>query len=130
MQQGSFNLRKFTTNAPQLQRAINILEESPISPVNARCDRSEEMTYAKSTLGGVQVVGPTDRRVLGVRWDVAADCLVFSVQEIALLAEFEEPMKRRVTSIVGKFYDPLGFLLPVVIKFKMFFKELCEEGWE
>lgn len=58
------------------------------------------------------------------------DSLVFSVQEIAALADVEEPTKRKVTSIVGKFHDPLGFLSPVVIKFKMFLKDLCEEGLE
>lgn len=58
-------------------------------------------------------MSPTDQKVLGVRWDVTADSLVFSVQEIAALADVEEPTKRKVTSIVGKFYDPLGFLSPV-----------------
>lgn len=52
-----------------------------------------------------------------MRWDVAADHLLFSVQEIAVFTDVEEPTKRQVTSIVGKFYDPLGFLSPVVIKF-------------
>ena len=60
--------------------------------------------------------------------DVTADRLVFSVQELATLTDVEEPMKRKVTSVVGKFYDPLGFLSPVVIKFKMFLKELCKGG--
>ena len=37
--------------------------------------------------------------------------------------------KRRMMSIIGKFYDPIGFLSPVVIKFKVFFKELNLE-WD
>jgi hypothetical protein len=43
------------------------------------------------------------------------------------LVDSQEPTKRRVTSIVGKFYDPLGYLSPLVIKFKIFFQELCEK---
>jgi hypothetical protein len=43
------------------------------------------------------------------------------------LVDSQEPTKRRVTSIVGKFYDPLGYLSPVVIKFKILFQELCEK---
>ena len=31
-------------------------------------------------------------------------------------------------SIVGRFYDPLGFLSPIVIRYKMLFQELCEKG--
>ncbi len=75
-------------------------------------------------------MSPTDQMVLGVRWDVSTDCLVFSVQEMAALTDLEEPTKRKIASTVGKFYDPLGLFLPVVVKFKMFFKELCEEGFE
>ena len=119
---GGFNLRKFFTNVPELQKLFNAEEQQP-----AAMSGSIEETYAKSTLGGVQAMTSTDQKVLGVKWNVSADCIVFSVQEIADVAEKEEPTKRRVTSIVGKFYDPLGFLSPVIIKFKVFFKELCED---
>ncbi len=125
--EGGFNLRKFVTKEPQLQRAINKLEGVPCSPDT---DYVDETTYAKSTLGGVQEMSPTDQKVLGVRWEVSTDCLVFSVQEMAALTDLEEPTKRKIASTVGKFYDPLGFLSSVVVKFKMFFKELCEEGFE
>ena len=67
-------------------------------------------------------MNPTDQKVLGVRWDIRTDCLVFSVQEIAAIADID-PTKRRVTSIVGKLYDLLGFLSPVVVKFKMFLRK-------
>ena len=37
-----------------------------------------------------------------------------------------------IISVVGKIFDPLGFLSPVVIRFKIFFQELCEAklGWD
>ena len=37
-----------------------------------------------------------------------------------------------MVSTVGKFYDPLGFLSPVIIPFKVFFQKLCEHklGWD
>ena len=44
------------------------------------------------------------------------------LDDIAIAARVLQPTKR---SLVGKFYDPLGFLAPVVIQFKIFFKELC-----
>jgi hypothetical protein len=127
LREGGFNLRKFTTNAPQLQNAID-KKENPV--VNSTCTVSSsdmDETYAKSSLGGPQTTNSSDQKVLGIKWDIAIDQLVFSVKEIASLVDSQEPTKRRVTSIVGKFYDPLGYLSPVVIKFKIFFQELCEK---
>ena len=33
-------------------------------------------------------------------------------------------------SLVGKFYDPIGFLAPVTIRFKMLFQKLCRDKME
>ena len=127
LQEGGFNLRKFITNAPQLQRAIERKENSLVDSTTVSSNDLDE-TYAKSTLGCTQTMSPTDQKVLGVKWDVEADHLIFSVREISAFADTQEPTKRKVTSIIGKFYDPLGFLSPVVISFKVFFQELCEES--
>ena len=53
-------------------------------------------------------------------------CLQFSVADIAELASNTEPTKRNVVSIIGKFYDPLGYLTPVIIRFKRLFQKLCQ----
>ena len=38
------------------------------------------------------------------------------------------PFKREtnLVSLIGRFYDPLGFLSPVVIRFKILFQRLCQ----
>ena len=48
------------------------------------------------------------------------------------MADFLEPTKRNIISTIGKFYDPLGFLSPVIIRFKVLFQKLCElkVGWD
>ena len=69
---------------------------------------------------------PGEHKVLGVCWNVGTDQLVFNVDEIAMLAKEIEPTKRHVVVIVGKFYDPLGYLSPKVVQFKMFFQQLCQ----
>lgn len=60
---------------------------------------------------------------MGVRWDAAADRLVFDLADIVYLVE---PTKRNITSTIGKFYDPFGFLTPVV-QFKVLLQEICED---
>lgn len=33
--------------------------------------------------------------------------------------------EHNVISIIGQFYDPLGFLAPLIVQFKIFFQKLC-----
>ena len=76
---GSFNLRKFTTNAPSLQSLVDSQEASLKNP--------------QGTKPHANVV---------------------------------------VISRIGGIYDPLGFLSPVTVRFKILMQKLCENklGWE
>ena len=128
LKEGGFNLRKFVTNAPSLQLRFDKQEKQPVlldeqSPVS----HSEE-TYTKATLAPSQPVQTGEQKILGVRWTVEQDQLLFGLTSIAQQASQLEPTKRNIVSVVGRFYDPLGFLSPVVIRFKMLFQELCEKG--
>ena len=49
---GGFNLRKFVTNSPVLQRAIDQLED-PLSTASSTTIQDDD-TYAKSVLGGLR----------------------------------------------------------------------------
>ena len=60
-----------------------------------------------------------------MRWNSHTDQFVFSTHGIAQAAQNVEPTKRNVVSIVGRFYDPLKFLAPVILKFKLLFQKLC-----
>ena len=43
-----------------------------------------------------------------------------------------EPTKRQIVAVTTKFYDPLGFISPVVIRFKVLFQAMCVHkiGWD
>ena len=58
---------------------------------------------------------------MGVLWDPE-----FDVSGIVDLARHLTPTKRNVVSIVGKFYNPLGFLSPVVFYLKYYFNGYTE----
>ena len=66
-------------------------------------------------------------KVLGVCWDTQEEKLNLYVSEIPKAAKVTEPTKRHVVSIVGRFFDPLGFLAPVIIRFKLLFQKLCRQ---
>ena len=86
----------------------------------------EEM-YTNATLGKPHSSESLMVKVLGIIWNPQEDCLQFCVDDIAEVAAATEPTKRNVVSIIGKFYDPLRFLAPVIIHFKRLFQKLCEQ---
>ena len=51
---------------------------------------------------------------------------MFTISYIAVTAA-TEPTKRNVVLSFGEFYDPFGFLVPEIIRFKRFFQKLCEQ---
>ena len=125
---GSFNLRKFRTSSQALQLQINTAEKRLENPSTLEVPNlSLEETYTKATLGQPHNSESSMVKVLGVIWDPTRDSLHFSVADIAEAAASIEPTKRNVVSTIGRFYDPLGFLSPVIVRFKIFFQRLCEQ---
>ena len=104
-----FNLRKFRTNSTTLQEAIDVTEALSN---DRHVDRSS--------------------KVLGIQWDVAADKLVFDLGDIATKALRVKPTKRKVIGVTCGFYDPMGFLAPIVVSFKVLFQRACQLrlGWD
>ena len=119
LKEGGFNLQKFRTNSSSLQQKIDAIEGSSSSHSLA------EESYTGATLGTSQPAGSQEAKILGVRWNPQTDCLIFSVSDIVRAAQILEPTKRNVVSVIGRFYDPIGFLAPVVIRFKLLFQRLC-----
>lgn len=120
---GSFNLRKFTSSCPLLQARIN-KAEGVETPSQMQGDLDE--TFAKTTLGGAPPTKKSEQKILGVCWDTLPDCFVFDLSELTEFASHLEPTKRNVVSMVGRFYDPIGVLSPVVVSFKVLIQEICE----
>ena len=92
----------------------------------------EDKTYTKSLLGGKLGHYEDEQKILSVRWNFVRDELVFDLNELSILIGSTEPTKRNIVGIATKFYDPIGFVSPVIIHFKMLFQELCtgKIGWD
>ena len=116
----SFNLRKFVTNSHVLREKMRREPESDqthAGVLNVTCDDATSSTE--------QPNGTEEHKVLGVCWNIQSDYLVFQLSTIGEAAVTLVPTKRRVISLIGSFYDPLGFLSPVIIRFKVLVQELC-----
>ena len=121
-----FNLRKFHSNSTTLwaQVSSEAASESVSGETPAAADMEE--SYTASTLGIGQKLCSEEQKVLGIHWDTTSDRLLSNLEEIASTARDLIPTKRSIVSLVGRFYDPTGYLAPVVVQFKIFLRELCQ----
>ena len=78
---------------------------------------NESETYAQSTLGSSQQICPGELKVLELLWKMDTDELVLSLEGMIQAAEKAVPSKRHVLSIIGRVYDPVGILSPVMTPF-------------
>ena len=116
-------MRKFVTKL--VDEKEGILKSGIEMPLESG-DLEEDETYSKSMLGSSQKIRTGEQKVLGVRWCTSSDQITFRLDSTAQLARNLEPTKRNIVSIVGKFYDPLGFVSQVIIPFKVLFQQLCQ----
>ena len=92
----------------------------------------EEETFTQVTLGDNQKLQENELNMLGIKWNMSEDQLRFNFESIIKAAESTEQTKRGIVSVIGRFYDSMEFVSPVVIKFKVFMQALCEAkiGWD
>lgn len=103
---GGFQLKKWISNSRNVLAAI---------PEEERAVDVKELDLDHDTL-------PVER-VLVVQWCVQSDAFKFKI------SIQERPLTRRgILSVVSSIYDPLGVLVPVVLKAKLILQDLCRKG--
>ena len=102
------------------------------SPTGDLAESTSTETFSQAMFGKSQGVHDGEQKVLGVNWSVSSDQFIFSFAELAEQAQGVEITKRSIISLIGRIYDPLGFLAPIVVSFKVFTQSLCEAqiGWD
>ena len=55
-----------------------------------------------------------------------SDVLEFNLRDIASYLQSLKHTKRNIVGFASRFYDPLGFLSPIIVTLKIFFQELCK----
>ena len=120
------------TNLPPLQTEVEREERSSGStPLHTGGTEPLDETFAGASLPGTTTLQHGEHKVLGVRWNVRHDSLVFDFREVAAVADELHPTKRNVISVIGRFYDSLGYLSPT-ISFKIYMQEIFRSkvGWD
>ena len=125
LSEANFNLRKFVTNSVDL--CVSIREkERELNPDNSSrpveaCSSQVDVYDSDSD------VKTTEVQVLGLCWDFISDTLHFSIDHVARLMKDMHPTKRNVVSLATRFFDPLGVISPITVRFKLLSQALCRE---
>ena len=60
-----------------------------------------------------------EHKVLGVPWNLESYKLIFDVSDLARVTLNLHETKRNLVSLISKFSEPLGYLSPVMLRFKI-----------
>ena len=126
-------MRKFVTNATSLQALVDSQEAAQENPLESEAHVVEaDETYVEAILPTGMHKRSAEHKVLGVHWNTALDQLVFSLDALLEGSAVVGPTKRVVISLIGGIYDPLRFLSPITVYFKILMQELCKDklGWD
>ncbi|XP_052757764.1 uncharacterized protein LOC128202232 [Galleria mellonella] len=105
LQKGSFETHKWSANDPE------ILSDVPISK-----QHFDELELQKDNYS---------MKVLGLNLDVKNDWFNITCPETI---DIKSVTKKSILSCIAKFYDPLGFVCPIIVKAKIIMQKLWAEG--
>lgn len=100
---GSFPLRKWASNCPILLNDLNLAEHGLNSDKSLKVDDSLQ--------------------ILGVTWNPETDAFRFNI----IASESPICTKRAILSTTAKFFDPLGWVTPVIIIAKIIMQQLWKQ---
>lgn len=108
--EGGFSLTKWVSNSRRVLSAI---------PAELR---ATELKYQDLTQDAL----PTER-ALGVQWCTEDNTLTYRIK-----SQDKPKTRRGILSVVHSTYDPLGFLVPLILPAKLLLRDLCKEklGWD
>ena len=118
----AFDLHKFVTSSKSLQEQIDLHEQPASRRQDSKGVDCSDESYGQATLGCFDGPQAGEYKVLGMRWRLEDDLFVFDMSSLNQHASTLQPTKCNIICVVGRFYDLLGLLSPVVVHFMVFFR--------
>ena len=86
----------------------------------------------RQKMSGDPIPSEVSKKVLGIRWNEVDDELVLDVNEFLSSGDVKgvRITKKHILSVVASFYDPIGYIQPIVITLKIFFQEICKNDYK
>ena len=108
LQRGGFHITKWVSNSDLVYKSVPEEDRAPIGP--------ESLPLATALTQGT--------RALGLLWSTETDEFHFMFN----YSSESRATRRQMLSIVNSVYDPLGFLVPVMLTVKILQQEMCRKG--
>jgi hypothetical protein len=127
---GAFNLRKWNTNSSSVQEKLPETDiQTKTAPKHSSVNVVEDdQSYSESVT--CKSIGVTNGsvKVLDTIWNKSSDELEFKFTDLGEEEKALPATKRSLLKVIGKIFDPLGFLSPFIIRWKVLFQILCIEN--
>ncbi|XP_039509456.1 uncharacterized protein LOC120464180 [Pimephales promelas] len=105
--EGGFCLTKWVSNSRKVLLSI---------PEEQRASGVKDLDLDQDSL-------PIER-ALGMQWCTEKDTFTYDIKVQ------EKPLSRRgILSVVNSIYDPLGFLVPLILPVKLLLRDMCKQGY-
>ena len=127
-----FNMRKWSSNSPELMEMIKECEHKDQTQVRLTpAIIQEDATYASNTLGPKHEINEDEEhKVLGITWNHKTDELIMCSDMMVEMAETLPLTERTMLKIIASVCDPLGWISPTVIPMEVPFQALCRSKQE
>ena len=128
---GGFNLRQWISNSKELNQFIREMTSKTLPQQQDSSNIQEDLSTASSAILNPEAsLIDCETSVLGLPWSPVTDEFVISFKELPWSGD---PLtKRKILQDASQFYDPLGFVSPLLITPKLMFQSLCKskEKWD
>ena len=120
-----FDLRKWKSNDSRFENYINSMT----------CTNSTDdvnLDNPSLILNKISSVNCSSTKILGLNWDTTSNKFIFNFKDILSTAVNLSDTKRNILKISSKFFDLLGFIIPITLPAKVLYKDICLEKytWE
>ena len=126
---GGFNLRKWRSSSQKLIELIegneaNETEHKRPELIEVQPFVEDETSFTKTTLGDTNEIKPDHHKVLGLTWNFVKDEFVLDFEKLISVAKTLTFTKRNLLRLTAMFFDPIGFISPVIIEMKIILQEI------
>ena len=108
-------IQKWSTNEPKVLKTIPEEERSPYKVVNGK---ESDITFQDDVI-------TKTIKTLGVTWSPKKDIFHFHNYENLLEEKEPKSTKRSISSLIPTLYDPMGILMPFIVKGKL----ILQKAW-